>query len=305
MMIDAHGENNTIYGNQYYELILVLVLLLHVIFKLYFRTNEEIQEQPQFASQTKIYQSADSKIAFQDAGAALTKQHLNPTFKPVEGILKHTVAIGTPDNPTIDGGFINSADGFPVIIPEPIKDPHNSSQENDGEKRGVQNDPTKIGSVFHDEWATSERVKEFLKSAAKDGKLAYVLDKTEKKGLPASIAIVPMVESNYQPNVTSNKGAGGVWQLMPQTAKDYGLKNEDRYRFEPATDVALNLLQDLHKQFGSWELAYAAYNAGADRVNNALHKNPQAASVQELDLPKETKDYVMHIIKLNKTMETL
>ena len=87
---------------------------------------------------------------------------------------------------------------------------------------------------------------------------------------------------------------------MPSTAKDYGLPINERFLFKAETDVALKILQDLHHEFSNWSLAFAAYNAGAQRVKNALQKNPQAATVEELDLPQETKTYVQRMIGLNR-----
>jgi hypothetical protein len=244
-------------------------------------------------------------------------------LKPVSDLPQHTNFIGTSDQPTMDGGIINAADGLEVNILHAdyafrnrMQNSHvESSLKNSSNKKDLkyasQNsmiekvEKAENSQPFKDSWATSNKVKTLLKEAAKDGKLDFVLKQSDQKGLPASVATVPMIESRYQENVTSPKGAAGAWQLMPTTAKDYGVNWEDRYKFQPSTEAALNLLTDLHKQFGNWELTFAAYNAGAWRVQTALQKNPQAKSVQELDLPGETKDYVSRIMALNKTMESL
>jgi len=228
-------------------------------------------------------------------------------LRPIGNIVQHTDFIGTEEQPTLDGGIINAADGLAVnTVPESVT--HNSyvkaQTKMSRENYDVKSRP-KTATAFQDTWATSARVKELLHQAAKDGKLEYVLNKTEEKGLPASVAVVPMVESRYQEKATSAKGAAGAWQLMSSTAKDYGVNKEDRYKLQPATEAALNLLQDLYQQFGSWELAFAAYNAGADRVQSALRKNPQAQSIQELDLPKETKAYVKQLMAINNAIEVL
>lgn len=243
------------------------------------------------------------------------------TLTPINGIIQHTDFIGTSDRPTLDGGIINAADGITINVIHVDTNTQKSSTDlpmNFINKKMQRNSPTKLTSEnpehktllklarpFQDTWATSSKVKSLLEEAAKDGKLDYVLRKTNQKGLPASVATVPMIESRYQVDAVSPKGAAGAWQLMSATAKDYGVNKEDRYKFKPATDAALNLLDDLHKQFGSWELAFAAYNAGAERVQTALRKKPHAHSVRELDLPVETKNYVALIMALNKTMESL
>lgn len=221
-------------------------------------------------------------------------------------LLQHTNFVGTADNPTMDGGIINTADGLPVNA--------FSEQQNSGQQ-SVQRQAGNLGQnlrqtqdkgvPFQDDWATSERVKNLLQAAVSGGKLKYALHKADEKGLPASVATVPMVESSYQENARSPKGAAGAWQLMPQTAQDYGLTKEERYKFTAATEAALSLLYNLHQEFHSWELTFAAYNAGAKRVAVALRKNPHANSVQELDLPQETKEYVKRIMAINKSMERL
>lgn len=151
-------------------------------------------------------------------------------------------------------------------------------------------------------WVTSSELKQLVHEATREGKLKYVLQTTKTMGLPASLALVPMVESHYHNHSVSAKGAAGAWQLMPSTAKEYGLKQQDRFQFKKETHTALQLLKDLHQQFGSWELAFAAYNAGSHRVKTALAKNPKAQGLDDLDLPLETKTYVKNIINLNDTI---
>jgi membrane-bound lytic murein transglycosylase MltF len=226
----------------------------------------------------------------------------------------HTDLIGDTDSPTIDGGIINAADGLPVTSKETTQENTSKiswqnlesiSEDENREQKSSTKIEGKNAGRFQDDWATSDQVAILLKQAARDGKLDYVLKKADEKGLPASVATIPMVESNYHDDAISNKGAVGSWQLMPKTAQELGLKPEERKQFTLATDAALNMLNDLHQQFGSWELAFAAYNAGPARVQAALKKNPSATSVQELDLPQETKDYVKQIALINKKLGQL
>jgi hypothetical protein len=153
---------------------------------------------------------------------------------------------------------------------------------------------------FNDNWAKINTVSKLHQAGDKDGKLDYVLKISERMHLPPSVAVVPIVESNYRIHLVSNKGAAGAWQLMPQTARDYGIKVEERFQLAASTNAALHLLKDLHDQFGNWELAYAAYNAGGNRVLHAIKKNPKALTIEELDLPRETKQYVSRLKKLNQ-----
>lgn len=218
--------------------------------------------------------------------------------------LQHTIFIGTTDNPTINGGIVNAADGMPINrnVPEPKVTLPAEAVKNVPKQEVVEANTTK---KFQDDWATSHRVKALLKEAARDGKLEYVLQRVEEMGLPASVATVPMIESAYRQKAVSSKGAAGVWQLMPSVAKDYGIANHQREHLASSTEAALSLLNTLHKKFGSWELAFAAYHAGAHRVQKALRKNPTATSVQQLELPKETKIYVQRMMQLNLSLAKL
>lgn len=143
-----------------------------------------------------------------------------------------------------------------------------------------------------DKFSDDQNIKSILKNAAKDGKLAYVLQRAEQLKLPATVALIPMVESRYQTDAVSPKGAKGAWQLMANTAKDYGLESKDRENFTASTDAALHLLSDLHRKFGNWTLAFAAYNAGNRRVKCALVCNPYTEKINKLNLPLETKQYI-------------
>jgi len=191
-------------------------------------------------------------------------------------IATQTFIIGTPEQPTIDGGVVNAPD----------------SRKN---KKDVTNN-------LSDEFEDDKNIKSLLSDAAKNGKLAYVLQRAEQLKLPATVALIPMVESRYQTNAVSSKGATGAWQLMPATANNYGLNSKSRTNFMASTDAALHLLSDLHQQFGNSTLAFAAYNAGSKRVISALYQPPKA-KFDDLDLPLETKIYMKKLkILLSKTI---
>lgn len=202
--------------------------------------------------------------------AASSKQALaNETTTP-------TTIIGTPEQPTIEGGIIN--------VP-------NKKQ-----------DQTNFTNDISDEFRNDQNIKSILKNAAKDGKLSYVLQRAEQLKLPATVALIPMVESHYQTNAISSKGAMGAWQLMPKTAKDYGVTTKQRENFIASTDAALNLLSDLHRQFDNWTLAFAAYNAGSTRVKCALANNPGAKRINDLDLSLETKRYIRQLSSIHQIL---
>ena len=220
---------------------------------------------------------------------------------------------GTPDNPQINGSsydihrvYIEPNSGFQ---PKEQLASNNDSSEPKAQtrvvvksKQTVKQPPINFKS---DSWASDSKVEKVLKQAASEGKLSYVLEEAKKAKVPATVAIVPIVESNYNKNAVSPKGAGGAWQLMPATASDYGLANSDRFDFNMSTQAAIQLLNNLHNEFGNWALAFAAYNCGETCVKNALKKNPNATDIDDLSLPRETKDYVHKIVKLNQIIAGL
>ena len=122
-------------------------------------------------------------------------------------------------------------------------------------------------------------------------------------GIPEDLVWLAFVESVWNPRAISPAAAGGLWQFIPATAIDYGLKVQDGddERNDPAkqTRVAAIYLRDLHTIFGNWELAMAAYNSGEPRVMGAIVKNGGADFWELYDkqlLPKETRDYVPKIL---------
>ncbi len=129
--------------------------------------------------------------------------------------------------------------------------------------------------------------------------LFYVVGEVEKRGMPSEIALLPMIESAYNPIANSRSKAVGIWQFIPSTGRLYGLKQDwwldKRCNVIDATNAALDYLQKLHTLFGTWDLALAAYNAGEGTVRRAIAKNKARglpAGYKYLNLPKETKDYV-------------
>ncbi len=122
-------------------------------------------------------------------------------------------------------------------------------------------------------------------------------------GVPSELAAVVLVESGGHPMALSPKGARGLWQLMPDTARRYGLTvsnaKDERLDTEKATRAATHYLRDLHELFGDWRLALAAYNAGEDTVSRAITRlGSREFDVLSLRraLPDETRKYVPEVI---------
>ncbi|HAJ92300.1 MAG TPA: lytic transglycosylase [Gammaproteobacteria bacterium] len=136
--------------------------------------------------------------------------------------------------------------------------------------------------------------------------LFYILSRVEERGLPAELALLPVIESAFDPFANSPAGAAGIWQFMPATAKHVGLRQDwwvdGRRDIVAATDAALDYLSELHQRFdGDWLLALGAYNAGSARVNRAIRRNRSQGKPVDfwsLPLPEETRGYVPKLIAL-------
>lgn len=139
----------------------------------------------------------------------------------------------------------------------------------------------------------------------------YVLHEVLKRDMPAEIALLPIVESAFDPFAYSHGRAAGPWQFIPGTAKHFGIKKswwyDGRRDIRVSTQAALDYLQQLHKRFdGDWYLALAAYNAGGGNVNKAIRKNKKRNKPIDffsLDLPRETRAYVPKLIALTQLFE--
>ena len=136
--------------------------------------------------------------------------------------------------------------------------------------------------------------------------LFHTLTRAQELGLPVELALLPFVESEFDPYAKSVDGATGIWQFMPATGKEWGLKSNWWYDGKKdvlaSTEAALQFLTYLNEKFdGDWLLAMAAYNTGLTRVNRAIKKNKREDKpirFWDLDLPKETTAYVPKLLVL-------
>lgn len=133
----------------------------------------------------------------------------------------------------------------------------------------------------------------------------HILGEIKKRDLPGELALLPMIESAYDPFAYSGAGAAGLWQLMPGTGSDLGLKQDwwfdGRRSIGPSTDAALNYLLYLNKFFnGNWVLAIAAYDSGEGTIARAVksQNTRRASNFWNLPIPRETKAYVPRFLAL-------
>ena len=129
--------------------------------------------------------------------------------------------------------------------------------------------------------------------------LYYTVREAERRNIPTELALLPVIESSYDPNANSNAAAAGLWQFIPSTGRIYGLNQtstfDGRRDVIESTRAAYDFLTALYNQFGSWELALAAYNAGPGRVQSAINYNASRGLPTDywsLKLPTETMNYV-------------
>ena len=134
----------------------------------------------------------------------------------------------------------------------------------------------------------------------------YVYQQTQKQHLPAELALLPFIESNYNLSAASEVGATGLWQIMPGTARESGLKINSQYdgrrSLTASTRAALNYLSSLHRYLNKdWLLALAAYNSGQGTLLQAIKQNTsedQDTDFWSLPLPQQTRTYVPKLLAI-------
>jgi len=136
--------------------------------------------------------------------------------------------------------------------------------------------------------------------------LGYIVDALDKRYMPIELALLPAIESGYRPLAHSERSALGLWQIVPATATEVGIKTDDWYDGRAdvvkSTRAALDYLSYLNASFnGDWFLTLAAYNAGPGRVKSAIRRNKAAGKPTDywsLSLPRETRNYVPKFVAL-------
>ncbi|TKD45500.1 lytic transglycosylase domain-containing protein [Azotobacter chroococcum] len=140
----------------------------------------------------------------------------------------------------------------------------------------------------------------------------YIVERLEERGMPLELALLPVIESAYNPLAYSRAHAVGLWQFVPATGRDYNLHQtqwyDGRRDITASTQAAIEYLSRLHEMFnGDWLLALASYNAGEGTVSRAMERNRRLGLPTDywnLPLPKETQDYVPKLLALSQVINT-
>ncbi len=159
-----------------------------------------------------------------------------------------------------------------------------------------------LNTPLVDKWTDyyAKHPESIQRMADRSGKyLYYIVDEINRRGLPTELALLPFIESAYDPNALSHASASGLWQFIPSTGTAFDLQQNywlDQRRDPIAsTNAALDYLEYLFEYQGDWFLAFASYNWGEGSVRRALKKNEAAGKpldYRHLKMPRETTNYV-------------
>jgi len=157
----------------------------------------------------------------------------------------------------------------------------------------------------HEQWYASHPEYVQRMSERANRYLFYIVEEVERRGMPSEIALLPIIESAFNPGANSVASASGIWQFIPSTGKHFGMEQnwwyDGRRDIIGATNGALDYLEKLHKQFGDWELALAAYNWGEGAVARAQATNRRRGKptgYSHLRMPRETQNYVPKLLAI-------
>lgn len=140
--------------------------------------------------------------------------------------------------------------------------------------------------------------------------LYHIVEELERRGLPTELALLPMVESNYNPLARSHSHASGLWQFIPSTGRNFNLVQDkwvdERRDVIASTAAALDYLEYVYQMQGDWHLALASYNWGEGAVGRAMRRNREAGLPVEylhIEMPRETRHYIPKLQALKNIVE--
>lgn len=240
----------------------------------------------------------------------------NPENTPIEAPQELPV-VQTPEAQVLESAPSNN-----IVIQQPLIQPAPTEPVNAAEQTAPGTNPVEIGNLWdrirkgltlselnnprvasHEAAFASEP--EYVARIVERSRryLHHIVAEVEKRGMPMEIALLPIVESAFNPTAYSRARASGIWQFMPSTGKNYGLQqnwwHDERRDVQAATDAALDYLQSLYRRFNNWELALASYNSGEGRVGRAITYNRARGlptDFSSIQLPTETRNYVPKLI---------
>ena len=161
--------------------------------------------------------------------------------------------------------------------------------------------------AVHEKWyaARPQQTQRIVERARRY--LFHIVEEVDRRSMPMEIALLPMIESAFDPKALSPSAASGIWQFIPSTGSHYGLKQDRWYDGRrdilASTNAALDYLGKLYLDFGDWQLALAAYNCGEGCVSRAIARNVQRGlptNYASLSLPEETRHYVPKLLAVKK-----
>ena len=161
--------------------------------------------------------------------------------------------------------------------------------------------------AVHEKWyaARPQQTQRIVERARRY--LFHIVEEVDRRSMPMEIALLPMIESAFDPKALSPSAASGIWQFIPSTGSHYGLKQDRWYDGRrdilASTNAALDYLGKLYLDFGDWQLALAAYNCGEGCVARAIARNVQQGlptNYASLSLPAETRHYVPKLLAAKK-----
>jgi membrane-bound lytic murein transglycosylase D len=166
----------------------------------------------------------------------------------------------------------------------------------------VLDDPNPDLTRQHEQWFADHA--DSLERAVQRSRpyLFHIVEEVQKRGMPMEIALLPIIESSFNPMALSHQKASGIWQFMPSTGKVFGLQQDawfdGRRDVVASTRAALDYLEKLFQIFGDWPLALAAYNCGEGCVQRAQDKSNNS-DYASLSLPRETRNYVPRLLAVS------
>jgi len=268
----------------------------------------------------RIVQATVSRFALCAAAVALLASCASQPTEPASGAM--AVPRVQPDSPVL--GFRDAPPDPRIALAKPLDanrlPPFEGGREEVGKPRELarvdrtvrQDDvwqrirdgfsmPDLAGPLVAEKTAWYVARPEYLKRVFERSRryLFHIVDEIEKRGLPTELALLPMVESSFNPMAYSRAHASGLWQFIPGTGKRYELTQnwwyDGRRDIVASTAAALDYLNDIYQMHGDWHLALASYNWGENAVARALEKNRVARlplDYSSLTMPLETRHYV-------------